>query len=208
MVCGYQRQHRKSINYLPAETGDSRTCDQYTKCITHANNNRGILEKYSRACEEAAISGMVLIQPYLDFEDDPAQGTLDLKLWSYNSFLIDPYARQPDLSDANFVWCQQYISKQQAETMFPDQVRTVYPMAGTPQRYGSFYFLPENYNMARNDLLVLSYVWYKWRRKRKKIYSIQTNEIFDYTGPEDQIEFAVEQLGDLWNGFNPTISRF
>lgn len=195
MVCGYQRQHRKSINYLPAEGGNTKTVDQYTKCITHANQYRGILEKYSRACEESAISGMVLMQPYLDFQDDGINGTLDLKVWSYNSFLVDPYFRQPDMSDANFVWCQQYISKQEAETMFPERVRKIYPMAGTPQRYGNFYFLPENYNMARNDLLVLSYVWYKWRRKRKKLYNRQSNEIYDFTGQEGEIDEVVREIG-------------
>lgn len=195
MVCGYQKQHRKSITYIPAEGGGSQTTDQYTKCVMHANNCRGILEKFSRACEESAISGMVLMQPYLDFLDDPVNGTLDLKVWSYNSFLVDPYFRNPDMSDANFIWCQQYISKQQAESMFPDRVRKIYPMAGTPQRYGNFYFLPENYNMARNDLLVLSYVWYKWKRKRKKLYNKQTNEIYDFTGVEGEIDEVINEIG-------------
>ena len=55
-------------------------------------------------------------------------------------------------------------------------------MAGTPQRYGSFYFFPENYNMARNDLMVLSYVWYKWKRKKEKLYCKERNIFFDFAG--------------------------
>lgn len=198
MVTGYQRQHRKQINYLPAEGADSQTTDQYTKLMTHVCNTEGIHEQFSRACEQACITGMVLAQPYLDYNgDDPAQGQLKLKVWEYNSFLIDPYFRAPDASDAQFVWCQEYISKKEAESRFPDKVENISPMSGTPQRYGSFYFLPENYNMARNDLMVLSYVWYKWKRKKTRLYSKKRNQFFDFAGGQaqmDQILYAIDDM--------------
>jgi hypothetical protein len=145
-----------------------------------------IHEQKSKGKELAAVAGMCLLQPYLDYdEDDQAQGTLKVKVWEYNSFLVDPYFRSPDMSDAQFVWCQEYISKKEAENRFPDKLEQIRPMAGTPQRYGSFYFLPENYNMARNDLMVLSYVWYKWKRKRKRLYSRSRNQFFDIGASAD-----------------------
>jgi hypothetical protein len=196
MVTGYQRQHRKSIMYLPAETDDSKTTDQYTKLITKANNDRKILEKFSRACEESCVSGMVLLQPFLDFRDDPVNGTLDAKLWSYNSFITDSYWREPDMSDANYVWCQQYISVQEAKTLFPDQQINASPVGSSGQRNSRFYFLPENYNMVRNDLLVMSYVWYKWRRKKKTLYNRRSGESFDFTGSENELEQFLERVGD------------
>jgi len=198
MVTGYQRQHRKQINYIPGEGADTQTTDQYNKLMTHVCNTEGIHETFSRACEQAAITGMVLLQPYLDFTgDDPAQGQLKVKLWEYNSFLIDPYFRQPDASDAQFVWTQEYISKTEAESRFPDKYQTVAPMSGTPQRYGSFYFLPENYNMARNDLMVLSYVWYKWKKKKKRLYSKSRNQFFDYSGGEESLDAILYNIQDM-----------
>lgn len=198
MVTGYQRQHRKSINYIPSEGADPQTTDQYTRLMTHVCNAEGINEQFSKACELAAVSGMVLAQPYLDYtHDDPAQGALRLKVWEYNSFLVDPYARAPDFSDAQFVWCQEYVSKKVAEERFPDKLSNITPMAGTPQRYGSFYFLPENYNMARNDLMVLSYVWYQWKKKKKKLYSRSRNQFFDFSEKHanlDQILYAIPDL--------------
>src|SRR5260221_7358630 len=142
---------------------------------------------------------MVLAQPYLDFtdSDDQAQGTLRLKIWEYNSFLVDPYFRNPDMSDAQFVWCQEYISKKEAEFRFPDRIENIAPMAGTPQRYGSFYFLPENYNMARNDLMVLSYVWYKWKRKKKRLYSRKRNQFFDFAGGDENLEQILYNIPDM-----------
>jgi len=198
MITGYQRQHRKAINYVPAEGADPETTDQYTRIVTHITNASSINEQFSKACELAAISGMVLVQPYLDYSsDDPAQGELKLKVWEYNSFLVDPYFRSPDMSDAQFVWCQEYISKKEAEDRFSDKLDVIAPMAGTPQRYGSFYFLPENYNMARNDLMVLSYVWYKWKRKKKRLYSQKRNQFFDFAGGQEQMDAILYNIPDL-----------
>jgi len=198
MLTGFQRQHRKSINYVPTEGADPVTTDQYTQLITHVCNAGDIHEQFSKACELAAVSGMVLLQPYLDFSgDDQAQGTMKLKIWEYNAFLVDPYFRSPDMSDAQFVWTQEYISKQEAENRFPDKTESITPMSGTPQRYGSFYFLPENYNMARNDLMVLSYVWYKWKRKKKRLYSRTRNQFFDFAGGEGQLESILYSIPDM-----------
>ena len=198
MVTGYERQHRKGFNYIPCEGADPQTTDQYTRLITHVANTEGIHEQFSRAAEQACITGMVLLQPYLDFNgDDPAQGQLKTKVWEYNSFLVDPYFRNYDMSDAQFVWCQEYISKKEAEFRFPDKIGNISPMAGTPQRYGSFYFLPENYNMARNDLMVLSYVWYKWKRKKKRLYSHTRNQFFDFAGGDSQLEQILYAIPDM-----------
>ncbi len=198
MITGYQRQHRKSITYQNIDGSDPQTTDQYTKLITNVAMRGAIHEQFSKACELAAVSGMVMLQPYLDFSgDDHAQGELKVKIWEYNAFLVDPYFREPDMSDAQFIWCQEYISKKEAEDRFPDKVENIAPMAGTPQRYGSFYFLPENYNMARNDLMVLSYVWYKWKKKKKRLYSASRNQFFDFAGGDEQADIITQQIPDM-----------
>lgn len=198
MLTGYQRQHRKNFNFTASEGSDPQTTDQYTKLITLEANRHQIHEQFSRACEQAAITGMCLLQPYLDYTNgDQAQGELKLKLWEYNSFLCDPYARSMTFEDAQFIWCQEYISKSEAEARFPDKIESILPMSGTPQRYGNFYFLPENYNMARNDLMVVSYVWYKWKRKKKRLYSKTRNQFFDFAGGDGNMDMLVQNIPDL-----------
>ena len=192
MVTGYQRQHRKSINYTPIENSKQEYADDLTNVITYANNYRGILEKLSSGYEQSAIAGLVLAQPYLDFTDDPINGTLDLKIWSYNSFMIDPYFREPDMSDCNFVWCQQYLSKQEAINYFPEKADLIRTMSGYGNRYGKFYFLPENYNLARNDLLVMSHVWYKSKRKKKMLYNRNDGIAYEYAESEKHLDELVK----------------
>jgi len=149
MVTGYERQHRKNFNYIPIQGADAYTTDQYNNLMTNVCNSGDIHEQKSKAKELAAISGMVMAQPYLDFRgQDPAQGELKVKIWEYNSFIVDPYFRNPDMSDANFIWFQEYISKEDAISRFGDKAKNVSPLSGNFATYGSFYFLPENYNIV------------------------------------------------------------
>src|SRR5438445_562225 len=195
MITGYQRQHRKSINFIPLENSKQEYSDDLTKVVTYANNYRGILEKLSTGYEQSTISGLVLAQPYLDFTDDPINGTLDLKIWSYNSFMIDPYFREPDMSDANFIWCQQYLSKQEAINYFPEKADLIRTMSGFGNRYGKFYFLPENYNLARNDLLVMSHIWYKSKRKKKMLYNRNDGIAYEYLEDQQHLNELIEKTG-------------
>ena len=225
MVTGYQRQHRKSIVYQAADGADPETTDQYTRLIMNNAQKEGINEQWSKSCELSAVAGMNLVQPYLSYMgDDPAQGQLKLKIWEYNSFMVDPFFREPDMSDAQFVWCQEFISRREADMRFPGKVSLIGQLQGSPQRYSQFYFLPENHNMDRNDLMVLSYVWYKWKRNRKRLYSRSLNQFFDYAGGDQNLEQILYNIPDMqpvtvespcwkvcvvlndqlmWQGYNP-----
>lgn len=198
MLTGYQRQHRKSLVYQAIDNSDPHTTDQYTKLIRNVTRKEGIDEQFSKSCEFSAVSGLNLIQPYLDHTgDDPAQGSMKLKIWEYNSFIVDPFFRDPSMSDANFVWCQEYVSKQVAQDKFPDKKEMIRGMSIGPQRYSDFYFLPEQYNMYQNDLLVLSYVWYKSKKKRKRLYSRSMNQFFDFSDKEKNLEQILYHIPDM-----------
>lgn len=197
MITGYQRQHRKTLTFQATSGGDPQTTDQYTKLIMQQCLDNGIYNSFSKACELSAISGKVLIQPYLDFlGKDPLQGELKLKVWEYNSFMVDPYYRNADMSDANMVWCQEFLSKEEAAIRFPheeDKIRNMTPASAQNQ---NFYFLPENYGQTRSDLLILSYIWYKARRPRKRLYSKKRQQFFDIADGSE-IEELITVIDDL-----------
>lgn len=197
MITGYQRQHRKSVSVVPVEFASQHTADQFNKLLAFSHSKRHILERFSDAVEQSIISGMVLLQPYLDFKDDPINGTLDLKLWEYNSFMVDPYFRNPDMSDANFVWIQRFLSKKEAIAQFPEHAELIGSMGGYSNRDGQFYFLPENYNIARNDLLVLSYYWYRTSRTKKRLYNRETGEITDWNDKPEHIKEYLKEFSEL-----------
>ncbi len=197
MITGYQRQHRKSISVVPVEMASQHTADQFNKLLSFSHGKRHILEKFSDAIEQSITSGMVLIQPYLDFKQDPINGDLDLKIWEYNSFMVDPYFREPDMSDCNWVWLEKFLSKKEAIAQFPEHAELIGSMGGYSNRDGQFYFLPENYNIARNDLLVLSYYWYRSNRTQKRLYNRETGEITEWRDSKEAIKEYLEVFPQL-----------
>lgn len=225
MVTGYQRQHRKQFNFLPAYSmTDTTPTDQYTRLVNTVFNQEGLHEKFSKACEQSCIGGMCLIQPYFDFRDDPLQGAYKNKIWEYNSFIIDPFFREISGEDAQFVICQEFLSKKEAMSRFPEKTDLIKSMTGNINST-NFYFLPENYNMERANLLVATYVWYKTKRIKKKVYSPKLNQVFDIVEKDpNHIEMLLQIIPDLeivevevpswkqvivlndsliWKGFNP-----
>lgn len=197
MITGYQRQHRKSCSVVPVEMASQHTADQFNKLLQFSFSKRHILEKFSDAIEQSVTSGMVLVQPYLDFKEDPINGVLDLKIWEYNTFMVDPYFREPDMSDCNWIWLEKFLSKKEAIAQFPEHAELISSMGGYSNRDGQFYFLPENYNIARNDLLVLSYYWYRSNKKKKKLYNKQTGEITEWKDDPKAIKEYLEVFPQL-----------
>lgn len=197
MVTGYERQHKKGFQYQASEGGDNKTTDQYTRLITHACNVGNIHLQKSKAKELSCSAGLCMAQPFLDYTcTDAAQGTLKLKIWEYNSFIVDPFARDPGFEDAQFVWFQEYISRNESYARFGKRVEMVPSISNSSQGVGSFYFLPEQYNLARNDLFVVSYIWYKWMGKKKKLYSRTRNQFFEY-GKDANTEMLLYHIPDL-----------
>lgn len=186
LITGYQRQHRKNFNYTPIDGADTQTTDQYNSIITNVANRSGIHEQFSKGCEQSSITGLCIAQPYLDFMgEDPLQGDLKLKIWEFNSFIVDPYFREPDMSDANYIWFQEYISLDEAKRRFPKKSDEIMPFRGGNTRYGRFYFLPEQQQQQNNNLCVLSYIWYKSTRKRKRLFSESKQQFYDISTTAD-----------------------
>src|SRR5882762_7254036 len=104
-VSGIQRKNRKSSVVVPLENGDQETADQWSKILLQVYKKEGIYDTISEAFwRGACITGLNLLHVYLDFRDDPISGDIKVDIIDYSAFLIDPYFRKPDLSDAQFVW--------------------------------------------------------------------------------------------------------
>ena len=197
LVTGYQRQHRKTIQFTATKGGDAQTTDQYTALMMQSCLSGDVYETFSKACEHAAVTGMCLLQPYLDFSgEDPAQGSMKVKLWEFNSFCMDPFWRN-NIDEANVVWTQEYISRKEAAYRFPKYADQIRMMSSASRTLGRFYFLPENYNTTQTDLLIVSYIWYKWKRKKKMIYSRTLNQFFDVTGDDNELIELTQTVNDF-----------
>jgi hypothetical protein len=193
-VSGRQRQQRKSISVVPLEDGSQKTADQFNKLMQFSFSKRNLLEKFSLACEQSLVVGLVLLQPFLDYREDPINGVLDLKVWEFSSFMSDIYWRSPDMSDCNWVVTQHFVSKQDALVMYPDKEELIHNAPTPVNDRSSFYFLPENYNMPRSNRLILTNYWYKSFRKQKKLYNHKTQEISEWKGKKDELRYYLKRF--------------
>ena len=186
MVSGYQRRNRKSTIVVPIENADQQTADQFTQILMWANRDQQILETISEAFYGALVAGMNLLQVWMDYRQDPVSGTMRIDNCSYNTFLIDPFFRKADLSDCNFIWKRNYLTKKEVLSLLPDKYDVIMGMNGQNNRDGKFQFMPENYNMEFTNLLTYDEYYYRDYRTQKMLVDSQTGESLEWRSDDEE----------------------
>lgn len=187
MISGHQRRNRKSTIVIPIENADDNTADQFTKVINWVNRQEGVLETISESFQGSLITGMNLLQVWLDFRGDPVSGNIRVDNCSYNSFLIDPYFRKADLSDCNALWKRSFINKREALSLLPDQKDLIMSLYGQDTRDGKFQFMPENYAFSGlKNLLSYDEFYYRDYRTQRMLIDSQTGETTEWRGKDEE----------------------
>ena len=185
MVGGYQRRNRKSTIVTPVENADDVTADQFTKVMFWANQQEGILETISESFHGALVTGMNLLQVWVDYRSDPVSGNIRVDNCAYNSFLIDPFFRKPDLSDCNGLWKRTYLTKQEVLSLLPGSEEEVMGLSGYEYRDGKFEFMPENYNYSLKNLLTYDEFYYRDFRSQKMLVDSETGETMEWKSQDN-----------------------
>lgn len=189
MISGHQRRNRKSTIVVPIENGDAETADQFTKIMLWVNNQENVLETISEAFHGALVTGMNLLQVWLDFRSDPVSGNIKVDNCSYNSFLIDPYFRKADLSDCNALWKRSFLTKRECISLIPDKTEEIMNLIGQDSgtgRDGKFQFMPESYNYGYKNLLTYDEFYYRDYRTQKMLVDSQTGETMEWRSDSDE----------------------
>ena len=185
MISGHQRRNRKSIVVIPVENGDEETADQYTKIMMWLNSQESILDTVSQAFHGAIVTGMSLLQTWVDYRQDPISGNIRVDYCPYNSFLIDPHWKKRDLSDCNVVWKRSYLSKKAAISLIPKKRDIIEQMDGG-SRDDKFIFLPEHNNTNLKNLLAYDEYYYRDYRKQKMLIDAESGEVTEWQYESDK----------------------
>ena len=189
MISGHQRRNRKSTVVTPIENGDDETADQFTKVLMWINQHEGVLETISSSFEGALICGMNLLQLWVDYRSDPVSGNIKVDNCSYNSFLIDPYFRKPDLSDCNAIWKRSFLTKRECISLMPYKSEEILGLIGNDSgtgRDGKFQFMPESYNYGMKNLLTYDEYYYRDYRTQKMLVDSQTGETMEWRSEDNE----------------------
>jgi len=185
MISGYQMRNRKSSVVVPSSNGDNATADQWTKIILNIFNKEHVYDLISEAfLAGPIISGMSLIEAYLDFTDDPLNGDIKYKHYAYNEFMIDPYFRDiSKLSDASFIMTRSYMTHAAAAAaMPPENYDAIMSLPGNSTgmaRDGRFQYEPEAFAYTQGNRVAFDRYWYRDYRKAKKLYDKTTGQCID-----------------------------
>ena len=185
MISGHQRRNRKSIICVAVENGDDTTSDQFTKILMWVNKQEGVLETIS----EAFVTGMNLLQVWVDYRSDPVSGNIRVDNCSYNSFLIDPYFRKTDLSDCNAIWKRSFLTKRECVSLLPDKTEEIIGLIGLDSgtgRDGKFQFMPESYNYGMKNLLTYDEFYYRDYRTQKMLVDAETGETMEWKSEDEE----------------------
>ncbi len=189
MIGGYQRRNRKSTICIPLENGDAKTADQFTKVLNHINLREGVLETISMAFHKGAlVSGMNLLQVYIDYREDPISGNIKVNHCDYNSFLIDPYFKKADLSDCNAIWKRSWMTKEEAISLLPEHEDAIMSLQyNNSQGDGKFQFMSEQYNYGMRNLITYDEYYYRSYRKQKLLVDINTGETKEWRNKDPEM---------------------
>ena len=183
MISGYQRRNRMSTIVSPIENGDAETADQFTKVLMWVNQQESVLETISEAFYGSLITGMNLLQVWIDYRSDPVSGNIKVDNCAYNSFLIDPYFRKADLSDCNNIWKRSFLTKRECISLLPDHAEEILGLQGNDSGTGrdaKFQFMPESYNYGMKNLLTYDEYYYRDYRTQKMLCDSQTGETMEW----------------------------
>jgi hypothetical protein len=185
MISGHQRRNRTSITVVPVENADEMTADQFTKILMWINQQEGVLNTVSDAFHGSLVSGMNLLQVWVDYRNDPISGNIKVDNCAYNSFLIDPFFRKADLSDCNGLWKRSFLNKREVRSLLPDHAEDIDAMTMSDSKDSKFQFLPENYNYSTRNLLSYDEFYYRDYRKQKMLADTQTGELLEWKATDE-----------------------
>ena len=185
MISGWQRRNRKSTVVTPVENGDAETSDQFTKIMMWNNQQEGVLETISDSFQGALVTGMNLLQVWVDYRSDPISGNIRVDNCSHNSFLIDPYFRKKDLSDCNAIWKRSYLTRKECMSLLPDHTDIIMALPGKDDRDGKFNYMPESYNVGPKNLLMYDEFYYKDYRTQRMLVDSQSGETMEWKSTDE-----------------------
>jgi beta-phosphoglucomutase-like phosphatase (HAD superfamily) len=184
LIEGHQRRNRKQTVCTPIENTDEDTANQFSKMLAYLNGRENQLETVSTAFHGALITGMNLIQVYMDYTNDPVSGDIKTSCLAYNEFIIDPFFKKCDMSDCNGLSRRSYLSKRQLYALMPDRKDEIDGLVFATKD-GKYNFMPETYAYQTN-LYTYDEFYYRDTRKQRLLIDVQTGEAMEWRSKNDE----------------------
>lgn len=194
MVCGRQRQYRKSTVTAPVLNESDPLSDDYNKTLKWSEERDGFQEYLSQSFEGACDTGCSLLHLYPDYTLDPISGDLFTDQVAYNNFLIDPYFRKQDLTDCAFIWRRRWVNKNAAKALLPGHAKQIDKMQPSGMKDGRFPLQAELVNLDTNKLFSYDEFHYRTSREGTVIIDPKSGEAIEWEEDESEESDMMERV--------------
>lgn len=194
MICGRQRQNRKSTITVPNQINTDPLADDFNKVLKWSEDRDGYQEYQSQAFEGAITTGLSLLHLYPDYTLDPVSSDLFTDQVSYQNVLMDPWWKKQDLTDCGFIWRRRWVNKTQAKALLPGRAKDIDKMKASGMKDGRFPLQAELLNLDTNQLFAYDEFHYRDTREGTLILDPMTGESVEWEEDEEDSEETMKQV--------------
>lgn len=189
LVTGYQRKNRLSSVVTPIEGSDQKTADQLTKLLLYAYQNSNGYNTISDCFAGACKTGWNLASVYLDYVDDPKDGTICFSREPYSGFIVDPSFTNLDFSDCGFIIKRKYITPEQASSLLPGMEKDIMSLSVKEgSKDDKFTWLPYQQNPNGQNLVAYNEFYQQKWKKISLLVDMETGEYTEWDGDKARLE--------------------
>lgn len=191
LIEGIQRSNRLSTIYSAITDESEETAELFTDVGQYVMQNGNGYEKLSVAYRDALITGISWISPYLDYRDDPTNGSIMYHVDSFNSTIWDPFMYERDMSDCSFFARRKYLSRDVVMSMIPDKEEEIERLSyGT--RDDKFIYMPYSRNSATNKLLNYTEYWRTTWVMKDVLVDMRSGETSEWKGDRKRLQIITQ----------------
>lgn len=143
VITGYEQKNLLALKIDPFEGADEKTASQMSALVMNCMVNGGGYMAMSGAFEFGpVVTGMNLVEPWVDHSDDLLSGDIRFRRLPYNRYVLDPIFQDRDLDrDCGYIYTRDYFSKDQAAALLPERYKDIIGLKGgfSDSKFGYFY---------------------------------------------------------------------
>lgn len=191
MISGYQIDNRLATIVIPADSDPDSgvVADERTAVLSWMKRQDHTYERISDCFKGAAVCGLNLQHVWMDFREDPENGSVKTERIPFSAFLMDNYWTKPDLSDCDRIWTRKYVTKRQLKSLFPKIEKDLPSLGkGYAAKDGKFQFLAQNWCQYQQEMYAYDEYWTKDWKPIRKLLDTQTGELIVWKGTKEQFQ--------------------
>lgn len=194
MVGGYQRDHRLQT-LISASDNDpdlGETADDRSTVLNWSMRQDNTYDKISDCFDGSNACGLNLLSIWMDYREDPENGSIRTDRLPFSSFVMDPYWTKQDLSDCGRIWTRKYLTKAQIEAIFPGVSNEVPALqTGYASMDGKFQYLAQNWYQYNVQMYAYDEYWVQDYKDKRKLLDTRTGEVAPWNGTKEQFKLLM-----------------